>query len=175
MIAPVEPEDREMILRWSSEMIRHFEGWRGRAYRCPAGHWTIGYGHRLAEGEDPSREWSREESEVWLDRDIRQLWGRLLSMVCPALATGQWVALISFTYNVGVGAFFRSQVRQAVNREDHAMVPRHLRRWIYVRGMPMAGLSVRRILESKAYEGLLGYGNLSLWEVKAGGDGEKSS
>ena len=31
-------------------VIKEFEGWRPRAYICPAGHWTIGYGHTAMAG-----------------------------------------------------------------------------------------------------------------------------
>ena len=66
------------------KLIKSFEGLRLKAYRCPAGIWTIGYGHTSAAGAPEVRESmriSREEAETILKRDLAQFEDAVTSMV----------------------------------------------------------------------------------------------
>ena len=46
------------------ELIKHFEGCVLTAYKCPAGVWTIGYGH--TKDVQPGDEWSESHADHML-------------------------------------------------------------------------------------------------------------
>ena len=84
------------------KLIRQFEGLRLKAYRCPAGIWTIGYGHTSAAGAPEVREAmriSREEADTILKRDLAQFEGAVTSMVKvptdPRTSSTPWCPLPS--------------------------------------------------------------------------------
>lgn len=64
---------------------------------------------------------------------------------------GQFDALVSFTFNLGSGAFQRSTLRRKVNRQAHAEVPAQLMRWVWAGGRMLEGLKKRRSNEAKVY------------------------
>jgi lysozyme len=89
------------------KLIRSFEGLRLKSYRCPAGIWTIGYGHTSAAGAPKVREnmrISREEAEAILKRDLAQFENAVSSMVKVPLTESQFDVLVSFAFNCGIAA-----------------------------------------------------------------------
>lgn len=86
-------------------LIRVHEGLRLIPYRCPAGHPTIGYGHRLTPAEEADGRFSRGISaaaaEELLARDVGLAAAAVRSMVRVALTQGQFDALVSLVFNVG--------------------------------------------------------------------------
>nr|WP_245562322.1 lysozyme [Marinospirillum minutulum] len=60
-------------------------------------------------------------------------------------------ALVSFTYNLGSGAFQCSTLRRKVNRQAHSEVPAQLVRWVWAGGRMLSGLVTRRAIEGKIY------------------------
>ncbi len=100
------------------KLIRQFEGLRLKAYRCPAGIWTIGYGHTSAAGAPEVREdmrISREEAEAILKRDLAQFEDAVSSMVKVPLTENQFDTLVSFAFNCGIAALRRSTLLKRVN------------------------------------------------------------
>ncbi len=63
------------------------------------------------------------------------------------LTQEQFVALTSFTFNLGYAALQRSTLRQKVNRNEHFQVPKELMRWVYSSGKILPGLVRRREAE----------------------------
>ncbi|MEC7547253.1 MAG: lysozyme [Pseudomonadota bacterium] len=59
--------------------------------------------------------------------------------------------MVSFTFNLGSGAFQRSTLRRKVNRQAHAEVPEQLMRWVWAGGRKLNGLVKRRQVESSHY------------------------
>ncbi len=131
-------------------LIRDFEGFYPVPYRCPAGLWTVGYGHVLAPHE-PIETITRSQAEVLLAADVRRSEWSVSALVNVAITQSQFDALVSFVFNVGAGAFERSTLRRVVNREDHEAVPGQLMRWVYARGRKLPGLVRRRFEESMLY------------------------
>lgn len=90
----------ESLFKSALNMVAYFEGLRLTAYRCPAGCFTIGYGHRLALGES--------HASITKDRAIDLLtadFGRCVDMVFevfPHLWECELFALASLTYNLGM-------------------------------------------------------------------------
>lgn len=119
-------------------------------YRCPAGYWTVGYGHVLAVHE-PHVAISREQAEAWLCVDVRHAELSVMALAQVALRQPQFDALVSFAFNLGSGAFQRSTLRRCVNRQAHDEVPEQLMRWVYAGGRKMAGLQRRRAAEAALY------------------------
>jgi lysozyme len=91
------------------ELAKRFEGFHrvpktdpGRAhpYICPAGYWTIGYGHLCEPTHPPITE---AEAEVYLARDLQTALAATLRY-CPVLAAepeGRLSAIVDFTFNLG--------------------------------------------------------------------------
>ena len=117
-------------------MIKHHEGVRTKPYRCPANLWTIGVGHvmypeqgrlkmedRLTVPLRPqdNRAFTMEEVDAILASDLRRFEVGVLRF-CPGAASKQgWLdALVSFSFNVGLGTLQRSTLRAKFNRGDIA-------------------------------------------------------
>lgn len=132
-------------------LIKTFEGFRAEPYLCPAGYWTIGYGHLLRAEEGLAVPLSRMAAETLLRQDVAAAEAAVLRHIRVPLSDGQFDALVSFTFNLGAGALQRSTLRRKVNRDDHAAVPQELMRWVYAGGRRLPGLTRRRAAEAACY------------------------
>jgi lysozyme len=135
-------------------LIRRFEGFRGVAYRCPAGVWTIGYGHSSAAGPPevrPGMRITEAEARAILARDVERFAAGVRGALTRELAPAQFSALVSFAFNVGIGAFRGSSVLAAVNAGDFAAVPDRLQRWVKADGRVLPGLERRRKAEAELF------------------------
>lgn len=134
------------------DLAKRFEGFhsvpkidpsRAHPYICPAGYWTIGYGHLCDPKHPPITE---AEAEVYLARDLQTALAATLRY-CPVLVTepeGRLAAIVDFTFNLGAGRLQTSTLRRRVNQGDWQQAIRELRRWIYGGGRPLPGLIARR-------------------------------
>ena len=111
------------------DLIKRFEGFSSTVYICPAGYPTIGYGHLVRLGESYT-EISETEAEELLRKDVESAERAVIRLVNVPLTDGQFDALVSFTFNLGSGAFQRSTLRRKVNRQAHTEVPAQLMRWV---------------------------------------------
>jgi lysozyme len=137
-------------------LIKRFEGFKAKAYRCPAGVWTIGYGHTSMAGAPEVKagmKMSREEASAILARDVERFAEGVRKAVTVTLTEQQFSALVSFAYNVGLGAFRSSSVLKAVNGGDLAAVPRRLSLWVKAGGKVLPGLVKRRAAEAALFAG----------------------
>ncbi len=138
------------------DLAKRFEGFhrvpkhdpgRAHAYICPAGYWTIGYGH-LCDATNPPI--SEADAEVYLARDLQAALAATLRC-CPVLATepeGRLSAIVDFTFNLGGGRLQTSTLRRRVNQRDWVAAREELRRWVYGGGRVLPGLVVRREAET---------------------------
>ncbi len=136
-------------------LAKRFEGFHrvpkndpGRAhpYICPAGFWTIGYGHLCDQQHPPITE---AEAEAYLARDLSTALTATLRY-CPVLATepeGRLAAIVDFTFNLGGGRLQTSTLRRRVNQRDWAAAAKELRRWVHGGGRVLPGLVARREAE----------------------------
>lgn len=134
------------------DLAKRFEGFHrvpkhdpGRAhpYVCPAGYWTIGYGHLCDPKHPPITE---GEAESYLAQDLKVALAATLCY-CPVLATElecRLAAIVDFTFNLGAGRLQTSTLRRRVNQRDWDASARELRRWVYGGGRVLAGLVTRR-------------------------------
>lgn len=116
-------------------------------YICPAGFWTIGYGHLCDPKHPPITE---AKAEVYLARDLQTALVATLRY-CPVLATepeGRLAAIVDFTFNLGAGRLQASTLRRRVHQRDWLQATNELRRWIYGGGRILPGLISRRSHEA---------------------------
>ena len=117
-------------------------------YVCPAGFWTIGYGH-LCDAKHPPI--TMEEGEAYLAADMADAL-RATLLYCPVLATepeGRLAAIVDFTFNLGGGRLKTSTLRRRINQRDWVGASQELRRWIYGGGRVLPGLVIRREEEAR--------------------------
>lgn len=132
-------------------MIKKWEGCRLQAYKCPAGVWTIGYGHTygVKEGDKITQEDAdrllREDMELAIDCVA----GNLLEV---GVTQNQFDALCSLVHNIGVRAFSYSTLLRKVkaNPEDET-IRAEFERWVYAGGKVLQGLVNRRKDEANLY------------------------
>ena len=138
------------------ELAKRFEGFcrvpkndpRAHPYICPAGFWTIGFGHLCGQSHPPI---TAVEGEAYLAQDMRVALNATLRF-CPVLAmepTGRLGAIVDFTFNLGTGRLQTSTLRRRINQRDWAGVAFELRRWVYGGGKVLPGLVARREAECR--------------------------
>jgi lysozyme len=135
-------------------LIRRAEGFRSSAYKDAAGVWTIGYGHTSNAGPPNVRrsmKITRLQAEQVLASDVASFALGVEQLLTVPLTEGQFSALVSFAYNVGLENFRKSSVLRAVNAEDFAAVPRRLSLWVKSRGRVLPGLVARRAAEASMF------------------------
>ena len=141
-------------------MIKCHEGVRLRPYRCPALLWTVGVGHVIepthAAVKYEERKnlpipagWDRQLSMGEVDAILAQDLGRFergVARLCPASTghQGQFDALVSFSFNVGLGALQRSSIRMRYNRGDIEGAADAFLMWTKAAGKVLPGLVKRR-------------------------------
>lgn len=127
-------------------LIKQWEGLRLRAYRCPAGVWTIGYGH--TGNVRAGMEITEEDADALLVSDLATFERAVAQAVKVPLTQHQFDALVSFAFNVGVEAFRKSTLLRKLNALDYAAVPGELAKWVYAGGRKLDGLVSRRAAEA---------------------------
>jgi lysozyme len=135
------------------KLIKIFEGFRERAYLCPAGFWTIGYGHKLKSYTSDIID--QGEAEILLKQDLRIAESGVDRYIKVALKHNQFDALVSFTYNCGTAALQRSTLRQKINYLSFEEARGEFMRWTYSNGVRLPGLVKRRSAESAMFAGSL--------------------
>ena len=148
-------------------MIKHHEGVRAKPYRCPALLWTVGVGHVLypeqaklpmeerkafpLRGVD-TRTFGMEEVNEILRKDLARFESGVLRL-CPVAATRQGVfdALVSFSFNVGLGNLQKSSIRMKTNRGEFEEAAEEFMKWTKAGGKILPGLVKRRTDERARY------------------------
>ena len=111
-------------------LIKRHEGLRLDAYVDPVGVWTIGYGNTGPDARQ-GNSISAARAENLLTDDVREAEAAVIRLVKVQISQGQFDALVSFVFNVGVGAFQGSTLLRELNAGRYAAVPGQLRRWVY--------------------------------------------
>jgi lysozyme len=138
-------------------LLKKFEGCKLKAYKCPAGIWTIGYGHTSAAGEPVVTEGmtiTQEEAEAILKRDLAKYEKPVVDLVKVPLTQHQFDVLVDFAYNAGVGNLKTSTLLKKVNAGDFDAVPTELMKWTKGGGKELPGLVRRRRAESEWWRDL---------------------
>ena len=138
-------------------LIKHHEGVRSRPYRCPAGLWTVGVGHLIGDGKSLPESWNRtftkEEIDGLLKRDLKRFESGILKMLPNVpLRQCEFDALVSFSFNLGLGCLQRSTVRQALLRGNKKAAMESLVKYCKAGGKILKGLQTRRLDEKALFE-----------------------
>ena len=138
------------------QLIKHHEGVRNRPYRCPANLWTVGVGHLIGDGKSLPDSWNRtftqEEIDAILRSDLRKFEAGVFRMLPKVqLRQCEFDALVSFSFNLGLGTFQRSTIRQALLRGDKEAAMESLVKYCKAGGKILKGLQNRRLDERKLF------------------------
>jgi lysozyme len=130
------------------EMLAHHAGIRQKPYKCPAGLWTVGVGHLIGDGKSLPDSWNRtfslEEVYAILAKDVIRFERGVERLITIPLTQNQMDAIISFTFNLGIGCLQRSSVRQKLNRGDKEGAIESLLKYNKAGGKVLKGLDNRR-------------------------------
>lgn len=137
------------------DMIKHHEAVRLKPYQDPIGLWTVGVGHLIGDGKTLPEEWNRtfsmEEVDELLAKDLARF-ERGVARLCPVgLTSGRFDALVSFSFNVGLGNLQRSSLRMKHNRGDFEEAAMQFNKWTRAGGKVWPGLVKRRKDEQNLY------------------------
>jgi lysozyme len=140
------------------KLIKHHEGVRNRPYRCPANLYTVGVGHLIGDGKSLPESWNRtftqEEIDGLLKSDLRRFELGVHKMLPNVpLRQHEFDAIISFCFNLGLGCFQRSTLRQALLRGDKKAAMESLVKYCRAGGKILKGLQTRRLDEKALFEG----------------------
>ncbi len=133
------------------DLIKSFEGLRLSAYKCPADVWTIGYG--TTAGVKPGQTITPERADELLREDVAKVEAQVLRTIKVPLKQGQFDALVSFTYNLGVGNLADSTLARLLNAGDYMGAAAQFDRWNKAGGKVLKGLVTRRAAERAMFEG----------------------
>ena len=133
------------------DLVKQFESFSPSAYKCPAGVWTIGYGHTA--GVKPGDKVAVEEAEQLLEKDLDTAGAAVERLIQVPLKDGQYAALVSFVFNLGAPSLAASTLRKKLNAGNYDDVPVEMARWVKAvdpktgKPRPLAGLVRRRAAE----------------------------
>lgn len=147
-------------------IMKHHEGVRYRPYLCPAHIWTIGVGHAMYNEQlrmpfkdrrsfalrpEDNRVWSEEEVNALFKKDLERFERGVLRLCPNNLNQPRFDALVSLSFNIGLGNLQRSSVRMRHNRGDLLSAGEAFMMWIKGGGKVLPGLVRRRKEEKHIY------------------------
>lgn len=138
------------------DLIRRFEGFRSKPYRCPAGVPTIGYGStRYADGT-PVKLTDAAITQAQADDIMRATLGEYENAVnryvTAPMNQNEFDALVDFAYNAGAKNLLTSTLLRKLNAGDRAGAAKEFDRWVYANGQVLPGLVKRRMAERNLFE-----------------------
>jgi lysozyme len=140
------------------DLIKKFEGCKLRAYKCPAGLWTISWGLTFYPDGTKVKEGdviTQQQAENYFNAIVDDFAKKVDALIKSNVSENNFSALVSFTFNVGIGNFQRSTLLRKVNANPKdATIPAEFRKWVRANGEVLKGLVRRREAEAKLYEQL---------------------
>lgn len=133
----------------AAPLVKDREGLKLEAYICPAGVATIGYGH--TKGVTLGTRVTKEQADVMLSEDLERFKAQASRYVKVQVTKGQFIALLDFVYNLGVGALRESTLLELLNQGDYYGAAEQFKRWVYCKGEVSKGLVKRRALERQYF------------------------
>ena len=138
------------------ELIKKYEGFMAKPYLCPAGVPTIGYGatyypggKRVTMNDDPI---TKERAEDLLRDMLTSYEDGVNRYAQYQLSQNQFDALVSFAYNLGVGALQKSTLLKKINIDPcDESISNEFKKWVRAGGRVLKGLQKRRAEEAELY------------------------
>lgn len=138
-----------LVAKAGIELIKAYEQLRLAAYLpTPNDVPTIGWGH--TKGVAMGLTCTPEQADVWLLEDLREAMAAVDEVPVP-LAQNQYDALVSFTFNVGAGAFRSSTLRRLLDAREYGLAAGQFGRWNKQKGKVLSGLTRRRAEEAALF------------------------
>lgn len=134
------------------DLIKQFEGYSSKAYPDPAtggAPWTIGYG--TTNGVKPGMIITAEQAERMLRDDVAKFESGVSSLLTAPTTQGQFDAMVSLAYNIGLGNFGKSTLLKKHNARCYTCAADQFRVWNRANGKVMNGLTKRRAAERELY------------------------
>lgn len=136
------------------DLIKQFEGYSSKAYPDPAtggAPWTIGYG--TTKGVKPGMVITAQQAEKMLRDDVAKFESGVSSLITAPTTQGQFDAMVSLAYNIGLGNFGKSTLLKKHNARCYTCAADQFRVWNRANGKVMNGLTKRRAAEREVYMG----------------------
>lgn len=130
------------------KLICKWEEFRTYAYVCPAGLWTIGYGH--TGGVKPTDKIDIAQGEAYLRKDL-EIVERCLNSLAIKLNQNQYDALCSLIFNIGTGNFLRSTMLKYLQAKQYDKASAEFLKWRKANGKVLKGLEARRKDEQELF------------------------
>lgn len=141
------------IDKYGENLIKQFESCKLTAYKADKSekYYTIGWGHY---GVDVKKgmKISKETAEKLFRNDIKYFENCVNSCLKVKVTQSMFNALVSFTYNVGLGAFKNSTLLKYVNKSQFKKASKEFNKWNKCGGKVLKGLVKRRLLEKTEFE-----------------------
>ena len=133
------------------QLIKSFEGLRLDSYKCPAGVWTIGYGH--TKGVKPNMVIDQSMADDYLVEDIAPI-ERHLNKMGINFRQEEFDALVSWIFNLGLGNFQSSTLYKKILADaPDEEITDQIVKWVNAGGKPLLGLKKRRVAEANLWLG----------------------
>lgn len=146
------------INKAGKDLIKRFEGCKLKAYKCPAGVWTIGFGNTFYEDGTKVKEGdviTQERADELFDIIINDFVRMTDLLVKSDVTENNFSALVSFTFNVGTGNLKKSTLLKKVNANPKdPSIKAEFMKWTRANNVVLKGLVRRREAEAKLYEQL---------------------
>jgi lysozyme len=131
-------------------LIKSFEGCELTAYQDSVGVWTLGWGH--TKGVQKGDTCTQQQADDWLAGEIATEYAPgVWQAVTVPLTDNQFAALVSFAYNLGVGALKGSTLLKKLNARDYTGAADEFLKWNRANKKPLAGLTRRRKAERELF------------------------
>ncbi|MGA8088325.1 MAG: lysozyme [Terracidiphilus sp.] len=128
-------------------LLKKSEGFRDRVYPDVAGFRTVGFGHRLAPGEQYPTGINLSQAEAILSHDLAIAETAVEHLVKVTLTQGQFDALVDFVFNLGAGRLASSTLLRYLNSGKYDAAAWELLAWDHAGSHEIAGLKSRREAE----------------------------
>ncbi len=129
-------------------LIKKYEGCSLIAYKCAAGVYTIGYGHTIKEDMGVI---TQARADELLEKYVSNLRAQIRPLIKIKLNEGEMAALVSFAYNVGVGALRSSTLLKLLNAGRKTEAADEFLKWTKAGGRELKGLVKRRAEERQVF------------------------
>ena len=140
------------------DLIKRFEGCKLKAYKCPAGLWTISWGLTFYPDGTKVKEGdviTQQQAEDYFNAIVDDFAKKVDALIKSNVSDNNFSALVSFAYNVGMGNFQRSTLLRKVNANPKdPSIRAEFNKWVRANNVVLKGLVRRRDAEAKLYEQL---------------------
>jgi len=133
------------------DLIKQFESFGEKQYRCSAGKLTIGYGHVVLASDKFPPLITKLEAEEILRKDLEGFEKSLNQLIKVSLTQNQFDALMSLIFNIGATNFGKSTLLKFLNSRFFNKIPNEIRRWCKIKGVVSNALKNRREDEIKVW------------------------